>query len=225
MIKIENLSTVYGFIFYRKTFKTGDSSLTVIQCDSGYSNGDLIACARYRIYDLKAKDGDKDGNLNRRGFNTHVLFIIHLPRQAHSSSFISFQGDPWISAHIDDLRPNSDTTVSASRAINLSISELFLGVVCDEDEAGDEAGPDYWVQKLQSSVGGASSTEESPLFYRLYGCIQAATAKLMDVNTNAKGLNKKCTDRVKILVKLIPSEPQNNLGNDYYEQDIVPLAI
>jgi len=26
---------------------------------------------------------------------------------------------------------------------------------------------------------------------------------------------------VKILVKLIPSEPQNNLGNDYYEQDIV----
>ena len=78
--------------------------LVIIQCDSGHLNGDLIACARYRIYDLNARIDE--------GLITHVLFIIHLPQQVASSSFVGFQGDPWISAHIDDLRPPSDNRVA-----------------------------------------------------------------------------------------------------------------
>lgn len=91
----------------------------IIQCDSGHLFGDLIACARYRLYDLRAKTDDEQ--------ITHVVFIIHLPHQVASSSFVGFQGDPWISSHIDDLRPTSNSAVSASEAIGLTISELFLG--------------------------------------------------------------------------------------------------
>lgn len=90
----------------------------IIQCDLGSVTGDLIACARYRIYDLRAKADAEQ--------RTHVLFIIHLTHQA-VGSFIGFQGDPWVSYHIDDLSTNTENTVSASEAIGLSLVELFRG--------------------------------------------------------------------------------------------------
>ncbi len=96
-----------------------EKCLVIIQCDSSHLNGDLIACARYRIYDLRAKTDAMQ--------TTHVLFIIHLPQQVASSSFLGFQGDPWIASHIDDLRPTPDNAISADEAIGLTISELFMG--------------------------------------------------------------------------------------------------
>ncbi len=96
-----------------------DKCLVIIQCDSGHLNGDLIACARYRIYDLKARIDE--------GLTTHVLFVIHLPQQVASFLFVGFQGDPWISAHIDDLRPSSDNTVAPDKASTMTMSELFMG--------------------------------------------------------------------------------------------------
>ena len=102
-----------------------EQRLVIIQCDSGHLNGDLIACARYRIYDLRAKADDKQ--------TTHLLFIIHLPQHVANSSFVGFQGDPWNSSHIDDLRPTSGSGVSAYEAIGLTISELFLG--CPKSQA------------------------------------------------------------------------------------------
>ncbi len=102
-------------------FKAHDANkcLVIIQCDSGHLNGDLIACARYRIYDFKARIDE--------GLTTHVLFVIHLPQQVASSSFVGLQGDPWISAHIDDLRPPSDNTVAPDKATTMTMSELFMG--------------------------------------------------------------------------------------------------
>ena len=90
--------------------------LVIIQCDSGHLNGDLIACARYRIYDLKARIHE--------GLTTHVLFVINLPQQVASSSFVGFQGDPWISSHIDDLRPPSDNTVAPDKASLRDMEDL-----------------------------------------------------------------------------------------------------
>ncbi len=109
-------------------FKVGEdqnpeSRLVIIQCDSGHLYGDLIACARYRIYDLRARADEEQ--------TTHVLFIIHLPQQT-TSSFVGFQGDPWISVHIDDLRHPSDIVVPTKEAISTTISELFLGQLSPE---------------------------------------------------------------------------------------------
>ncbi len=107
--------------YFSPMFKSRDANkcLVIIQCDSGHLNGDLIACARYRIYDLKARIDE--------GRTTHVLFVIHLPQQVASSSFVGYQGDPWISAHIDDLRPPSDNTVAPDKAFTMTMSELFIG--------------------------------------------------------------------------------------------------
>jgi hypothetical protein len=107
--------------FYSPYFKGGEeddsSILVIIQCDSGHANGDLIACARNRIYDVRS-DKERD---------THMVFVIHLPHQAANSSFVGFQGDPWISVHIDDLRPTSDSTIMPYEAMDTAISHLFLG--------------------------------------------------------------------------------------------------
>ena len=73
-------------------------------------DGDLIACARYRIYDMRAKALLQFSS--GLSHTTHVLFIIHLPVQAVQSSFVGFQGDPWVSCHIDELRRSSEGTLT-----------------------------------------------------------------------------------------------------------------
>ena len=84
--------------------------------------GDLLACARYRIDDERAKLNWREGQ-----GSTHVLFVIHLPRQAETqkSSFVGFQGGSWISAHIDDIRAPSESALTLDDALSSPISQLF----------------------------------------------------------------------------------------------------
>ena len=182
--------------------------------------GDLIACARYHVCELKAKA--------TKELTTHVLFVIHLPRNATNSSFVGFQGDPWVSFHIDDLRPTNDVIASVGDAIGMTMSELFLGntssmarMETEEEESDDE---DYLDTTATSEYpGDISSPEpsevgvvsfavdaeslpiETACFGRLHDCIQAAASKLKDTN-------KRCTQRVTILVQLIPKEAPNVQG-------------
>ena len=129
--------------------------LLIIQCDSGHINGDLIACARYRIYDMRAK-----ALLNKSQCIpiTHVLFIIHLPVQAIQSSFVSFQGDPWVSCHIDELRASEEGAITLERLQGVSISELFYGGLEDKKETEPE---------LKTQVSDSTSTSEGIMFERL----------------------------------------------------------
>ena len=116
-----SITILYSYISTEFKTRQNDSNsrLVIIQCDSGHLNADLIACARYRIYDVRARP-ENEGI-------THVLFIIHLSHHQEKSLFVGFQGDPWISVHIDDLRPTSEYAITPQQAINSSISELFLG--------------------------------------------------------------------------------------------------
>ena len=111
---------------FRRDEEDIQNHLLVIQCDSGHLNGDLIACARYRVYDERVNAFNRTKIQNRNGV-THVLFIINLPHQVTASSFVGFQGDPWISAHIDDLRPTSSDTIEPLYALASTISDLFIG--------------------------------------------------------------------------------------------------
>ena len=124
---VQNMPRYMCAIFHSPAFQrragNAHNSLLVIQCDSGHLNGDLIACARYRIYDKRAETSLR----NEREWCTHVLFIIHLPRQAVGSSFVGFQGEPWISTHIDDLRPTTGGTITVREVMGVSISQLFCG--------------------------------------------------------------------------------------------------
>ena len=65
-----------------------------------------------------------------------MVFVIHLSHQAANTSFVGFQGDPWISVHIDDLRPTSDSTILPYEAMETEISQLFLGSITPIDQFG-----------------------------------------------------------------------------------------
>ena len=91
----------------------------------GCVTDDLIACARHRIYDMRASV--KREIKNEVVLGTHVLFIIHLPVQTVQSSLVGFQGDPWISAHIDEIRPTPEGNIPLEIAQGLPISQLFYG--------------------------------------------------------------------------------------------------
>jgi len=118
------IPTFYIFCWCSPIFKKNGTEIqekvVIIQCDSGHLYGDLIACARYRVCDLMAK-GDQEQR-------THVLFIIHLPRQL-SCSLVGFQGDPWISCHIDDLIPTeADNAIELDQVLGeVFISDVFMG--------------------------------------------------------------------------------------------------
>ena len=102
---------------------SASSCLLIIQCDSGHINGDLIACARYRISDMRVKALHNKSKCHI----THVVFIVHLPVHISQSTFVGFQGDPWISCHIDQLRPSGENDITLEVAQRMSVSQIFYG--------------------------------------------------------------------------------------------------
>ena len=128
-------SLIYSPKFLRDDVHDAKPFLVIVQCDSGHLNSDLIACARYRVCDeaIRAKTKSKIHGGDNIDF-THILFVIHLPQQEVKSQFVGFQGDPWISVHIDDLRATSEITVIPEQALNASISELFIGRLTEKNQ-------------------------------------------------------------------------------------------
>ena len=144
----------YNFVSYCSPLfvQSETASLLIIQCDSGHLNGDLIASARYRIYDMRAKALI---NKSQRTHATHVLFIIHLPVQTVQPTFVGFQGDPWISCHIDELRPSEKGLFTLEGAQGVSISRLFYGGQ-EENEAQ--------IPELERQTSDFSSNEDGMVF-------------------------------------------------------------
>lgn len=193
--------------------------MVIIQCQSGHQYGDLIACARYRVNDERVKiiqstpsrglqhaQSHDSRIIPQSNAMTHVLFIIYLPRQTPSLSFVGFQGDPWSSVHIDELRP-SDEEITSIDAIQLPISELFYRPINFQSES----------QARQHAHGHG-------LHYayhkRLHGCIQAAVARLQ----SSTRLHDRGTMLVTTLLGLIPEAPPQNLGNFHASAFIVLIC-
>jgi hypothetical protein len=127
---------------------SGRDCLLIIQCDSGHINLDLIACARYRIYDIRAK---VLLNNSKQAGVTHVVFVINLPVKVAHPSFVGFQGDPWVSCHIDQLRPSKENAITPEMQ-EVSISDLFYGGLESEQQEFEQQTPHF---------SGASVNKES----------------------------------------------------------------
>ena len=122
MIRIFCIDNVC-YIPYREVFQApndGDK-LLIVQCDGGDQNADLIACARYRVTDER-KHKKTQGQ-------THVVFLIQLPRIAGGTSFASFQGGHWISAHIDDLHSSQNLSSTIQAALVEPPGEFFVSLL------------------------------------------------------------------------------------------------
>ena len=166
-----------------------------------------------------------------------MLFIIHLPQQATGSSFVGFQGDPWISTHIDDLRPADGALPTLDEVLGATISELFLRQPIEHTETWEYLevlrNNEGKGEEIMSTQGNGYEEEEAMViegqaeqvlpkvpspkvvpagrgqyYHRLHGCIHAAASKLQDSEKSMK----RATERVEILMELIPKEPFFPLG-------------
>ena len=175
------------------------NSLVIIQCQSGHLHGELIACARYRIGDERLKsmqqmptssqhvgqsyDLQKPPLTTR---HTYVLFIIYLPRQTPPLSFVGFQGDPWSSVHIDELR-ETDEEVTSFEFFEHPISSLLYSPMGIKKPSG-------------------SHCIQYNFHKRLHSCIQSAVARITSI-THDRGIKL-----VTALFDLIPEVPLKYLG-------------
>ena len=149
------------FLYDRDEYKKLDQGdvLFIVQCDSGHINGDLIACAKYRledviheeskIYQFQQLDTASPGleettavsqshQLERKARgHFFALFTVYLPRKhGHTkSSFVSFLGGDWRCTHIDDFFPVhsffSAVSALADGKEQMTLSQLFRMIYID----------------------------------------------------------------------------------------------
>ena len=131
---------------YREEYRQLDNDvndvLLIVQCDSGHLNGDLLACAKYRLDDIIQEESSRIYQLDTpmspeqevasppigkpKGC-FHVLFTVYLPRKhgSNKSSFVSFHGGEWICTHIDDFFPVQSFSPVTLEDSGQLLSELF----------------------------------------------------------------------------------------------------
>ena len=202
--------------------------LLIIQCDSGHMAGDLIACARYRVLEERRESmqrnqlySDETGSAQPQ---THVLFIIYLPKREIGSSFVGFQGDPWVCTHIDNLLPLEDAigTPQLQDVIGHSISKLFY-----QPEDAPRQDSDYGIESYTQDGNMDHNAAEVPVLdperlhsvpkrqihfcIRLHGCIHAAVSRVED-NESHSLPKSNAKRRIDILLRLIPKEPSGVIG-------------
>ncbi|XP_054875809.1 E3 ubiquitin-protein ligase rnf213-alpha-like [Poeciliopsis prolifica] len=105
--------------------------------------------------------------------NTFVYFVTKLPRMEGGTSYIGFQGGPWKSVHIDDLRRSREFVSDVHSLKNLRISDLFEDppeAMETEDQFGQPQNDN------NAALGDVFNTTDL-----LKTCVQSAVGKLQDV--------------------------------------------
>ena len=128
----------------------GSQSLLIIQCDSGHLDTDLLACAKYRVDDIREeKFRCASGNDDIEPFNgcCHVLFTVLIPREHNKSSFVGFLGGEWICSHIDDFCPAYNFSPFQLALSNTPFSSLFYSQVVES-----RVGPVNYCQNLYKLI-------------------------------------------------------------------------
>eukprot|EP00058_Branchiostoma_floridae_P013669 XP_002599157.1 hypothetical protein BRAFLDRAFT_68766 [Branchiostoma floridae] len=132
VMSLQQFDTEHQFCKQIRGFLTDtlhQESVLIVQCDSGHTNSNLIACARYCVQDEQTQVGNT---------TAHLVFIVQLPRLP-GGCFVGFQGGKWTCAHIDDLQPPQKNAPDVAQMRGKPISQL-LGGHRKEEETGSMDG-------------------------------------------------------------------------------------
>ena len=211
----------------REEYRDLDSNVTdvllIVQCDSGHLNGDLLACAKYRLDDIVQEESRiyqleephtpmspkqkvvSPPKGNPKG-HFHVLFTVYLPRKhgSNKSSFVSFHGGEWICTHIDDFFPVQSFSPVLFDECGKQLSDLFHKIYI-EPPSCDTPGARATAQQLQLD------SENRQTNLKLYVHIQQAIERAGHLPVGVTAGRMKRLNQ--ILLKL--------LRNDFNEGTIV----
>ena len=120
MLLLNALSNIFAFSAAIEKGKR-QTFYQIFECEFGQDNGNLISCCRYRLVD-KVMEKAKECS------STVFVLIVHLPRKCDNSDFVSFQEQPWICYHVDDLVPSKESVALLRQACcqSVPLSQLFL---------------------------------------------------------------------------------------------------
>ncbi|KAM9358387.1 E3 ubiquitin-protein ligase rnf213-alpha-like [Symphorus nematophorus] len=123
LLSLQQFDTEYSFLKKIREFlgSTSADKVLIIQTDFDEDSyrRNLLSSAKYSCINEINKLATADNT------KTFVYFVTKLPRIEGGTSYVGFQGGPWKSVHIDDLRRSEEFEYHVHSLKNLRISELF----------------------------------------------------------------------------------------------------
>lgn len=207
LLSLQQFDTEQSFLKKIKNYlenTTGDKILLIqTDFDEGFQKLNVIASAKYSSIN-EINKFKKEGN-----GKIFVYFITKLPRMDGGTSYIGFNGGPWKSIHIDDLRRPKDIVSDIKALQGLTISQLFeeKAEKVDETEAmevedmyaGGEDDEEEEKMELEENNGCKDVLDTTAL---VRSCVQSAVGMLRDQTEGGM----RSTKRVEILLMLLAED-------------------
>ncbi|KAM4629855.1 E3 ubiquitin-protein ligase rnf213-alpha-like [Polymixia lowei] len=193
LLSLHQFDTEYSFLKKIREFlgSTHADKVLIIQTDydEDSHSGNILSSAKYSCINEVSKWPNDDNKA------TFVYFVTKLPRVEGGSSYIGFQGGPWKSVHIDDLRRSKEIASDVHSLKNLRISQLF------EDPP----------KNMETDDADCEPHEREPhvMFDTtnlVVSCVQSAVSMLRDVEENGA----LSTRRVENLLTLLDGSEQQD---------------
>ncbi|XP_032428579.1 E3 ubiquitin-protein ligase rnf213-alpha-like isoform X2 [Xiphophorus hellerii] len=163
--------TEYSFLKTIREFlcSAQKNNVLIVQTefDDDFQKRNILSSAKYSCINEIKKDLRTDDT------NTFVYFVTKLSRMEGGTSHIGFQGGPWKSVHIDDLRRSSEFVSDVHSLKNLRISDLFENppeAMKTEDQFGQPQNDN------NAAMGDVFDTTDL-----VKTCVQTAVGMLRDV--------------------------------------------
>ncbi|XP_052243691.1 E3 ubiquitin-protein ligase rnf213-alpha-like [Dreissena polymorpha] len=198
-------------------------SLLIIQCDSGDTNSDLIACGRYCVMDEFEKVRDVLES------PSHIAIIVQLPRKA-GGCFTGFQCGEWHSVHIDDLYPEDTNLPSINQIQDKAVSELFYKQ-SREEEHGEEMQTERDSENLYGeSTRQAMGVDQEPnaeiemhegQIKNMLGLITKCVQPALAIVKNQEHFYERETKRVDIVLSFLRSTAETRADNEGFITGII----
>ncbi|XP_071394340.1 E3 ubiquitin-protein ligase rnf213-alpha-like, partial [Centroberyx affinis] len=138
LLSLHQFDTEYSFLKKIREFLGSAHADKVLIIQTDYDEGphsrNILSSAKYSCINEINKRANSDST------KTFVYFVTKLPRIEGGTSYVGFQGGPWRSVHIDDLRTSKEFVSDVHSLKNLRISELFEdpSEVMETDESDRE---------------------------------------------------------------------------------------
>ncbi|XP_035509925.1 E3 ubiquitin-protein ligase rnf213-alpha-like [Morone saxatilis] len=174
LLSLQQFDTEYSFLKKIREFlgSTPADKVLIIQTDyvEDSHSRNILSSAKYScINEINKWDTADNKHTKPKAF---VYFVTKLPRIEGGTSYVGFQGGPWRSVHIDDLRRSKEFVFDVHSLKNLRISDLFE----DPPEAMETEDHTSVPQNDDSTVlGDLFDTTDL-----MRSCVQSAVSMLRD---------------------------------------------
>ncbi|XP_039595909.1 E3 ubiquitin-protein ligase rnf213-alpha isoform X2 [Polypterus senegalus] len=200
LLSLQQFDTEHSFLRKIRCFLCDGylNKILIIQSDfeNSTQSANLIASAKYAAINEINKCLTQDVSVS-------IYVVTKLPRVQGGTSYVGFQGGPWSSVHIDDLRKSKDIVSEITALKNMTISQLFeeKAEAMEVDDSDQEAEASKTDEKFKSET-----ILDTTSLIRC--CVQNAVGMLRD---KFEGSNRS-TKRVQILLELLGGNKENEVN-------------